>query len=167
MTTEKISSSPLDNSYFEYEDWEHPMLEMFRPVAPVVAQQKARLYLIPSTFDDEFDPDFLPQPTSALDLPELNNWTLRFATCVLEIWAGRRSASQVTRMCHRRIFTELVAASGSMKEVGRIRTVHQSEPLDGICESTITVRFGERLRALAIRFEGVDNRWLCTSLTLL
>jgi hypothetical protein len=48
-----------------------------------------------------------------------------------------------------------------------VRTIHQSEPLDGICESTITVRFGERLRAIVIRFEGVDGRWLCTELDLI
>jgi len=54
-----------------------------------------------------------------------------------------------------------------MKEVGKLRTIHQSEPLDGICESVITVRYAERLRAIAVRFEGVDNRWLCTALDLL
>ena len=42
-----------------------------------------------------------------------------------------------------------------------------SQPLDGICETTVTVRFGERLRALVFRFEGIDNRWLCTALTLI
>jgi hypothetical protein len=151
----------------EAEDWQHPMLEMFRPIVEEHEKQKARLYLIPSTFDDEFDPDFSPQPTSASDLPELHEWTMRFVVSVLEIWAGRRSPSQLTRMCHRKIFTELHARAGTMKEVGKLRTIHQSEPLDGICESVVTVRYGERLRALSVRFEGVDNRWLCTALDLL
>jgi len=151
----------------EAEDWQHPMLEMFRPIVEEHEKQKARLYLIPSTFDDEFDPDFSPQPTSASDLPELHEWTMRFVVSVLEIWAGRRSPSQLTRMCHRKIFTELHARAGTFKEVGKLRTIHQSEPLDGICESVVTVRFGERLRALSVRFEGVDNRWLCTALDLL
>ncbi len=151
----------------EAEDWQHPMLEMFRPIVEEHEKQKARLYLIPSSFDDEYDPDFSPQPTSASDLPELHQWTMKFVVSVLEIWAGRRSPSQLTRMCHRKIFTELHARAGSMKEVGKLRTIHQSEPLDGICESVVTVRFGERLRALSVRFEGVDNRWLCTALDLL
>jgi hypothetical protein len=51
--------------------------------------------------------------------------------------------------------------------VGRVRALHQSEPLDGICESTVTVRYGGRLRSLVIRFEGIDKRWLCTALHLL
>jgi len=151
----------------EAEDWQHPMLEMFRPIVEEHEKQKARLYLIPSTFDDEYDPDFSPQPTSASDLPELHEWTMRFVVSVLEIWAGRRSPSQLTRMCHRKIFTDLHARAGTFKEVGKLRTIHQSEPLDGICESVVTVRFGERLRALSVRFEGVDNRWLCTALDLL
>lgn len=151
----------------EAEDWQHPMLEMFRPVVEEHEKQKARLYLIPSSFDDEYDPDFSPQPTSASDLPELHEWTMRFVVSVLEIWAGRRSPSQLTRMCHRSIFTELQARAGTMKEVGRLRTIHQSEPLDGICESVVTIRYGKRLRALSVRFEGVDNRWLCTALNLL
>jgi hypothetical protein len=70
-------------------------------------------------------------------------------------------------MCHRKVFTELVAASHSLKSVGRVKTLHQSQPLDGICESVLTVRFEDRLRAMAIRFEGVDKRWLCTELKLL
>ena len=62
---------------------------------------------------------------------------------------------------------ELLRNTGSQKEIGRIRNIHQSEPLDGICESTITIRFGNRLRAVVIRFEGVDGRWLCTALRLI
>ena len=93
----------------EAEDWQHPMLEMFRPIVEEHEKQKARLYLIPSSFDDEYDPDFSPQPTSASDLPELHQWTMKFVVSVLEIWAGRRSPSQLTRMCHRKIFTELHA----------------------------------------------------------
>jgi len=41
------------------------------------------------------------------------------------------------------------------------------EPLDGISESTVTVRYGDRLRVVAIRFEGLDQRWLCTALNLI
>jgi hypothetical protein len=39
--------------------------------------------------------------------------------------------------------------------------------LDGICEATITIRYEDRLRAMLVRFEGIDKRWLCTALTLL
>jgi Family of unknown function (DUF6459) len=149
------------------EDWLHPVLEIFRPQAEPLLLTKNRLYLVPTLFGDEFDPDFAPEPTSAEDLPELSQWCANFARNVLEVFAGRRQSSQLTKQFHFRIFGELVKKSGSEKEVGIIRKLHISQPLDGVCETTVTVRFGNRLRALVFRFEGVDKRWLCTALTLL
>ncbi len=152
--------------------WAHPVLDLFgqsaaaeKEIFPIA--QSAKLYLVPSTFGEEYDPGFEPIPTSAKDLPELHTWTMKFAVSVLEIWAGRRQPAQLISRCHRHIYTQLLKGVGSQREVGRIRTIHQNEPLDGICESTVTVRFGDRLRAMVIRFEGVDEKWLCTELKLL
>ena len=91
----------------------------------------------------------------------------QFMHNVLEIWAGRRSASQVQAMCHHLIFADIQRTAGQQKVLGRIRKIKLTQPLDGICESAITVRYGDRLRVVAIRFEGLDKRWLCTALTLL
>ena len=52
-------------------DWQHPLLEIFRPRPLTQPLAPSKLYLVPSCFDDEFDPDFAPEPTSARDLPEL------------------------------------------------------------------------------------------------
>lgn len=149
------------------EDWLHPVLEIFRPRPELQLLKKNIMYRTPSHFDDEFDSDFAPEPTSAQDLPELCEWCTHFAQNVLEVFAGRRQPTQLIKQFHHRIFGELIKKSGSESEVGKIRKLHLSEPLDGICETTVTVRFGDRLRALTFRFEGVDNRWLCTALTLL
>ena len=46
------------------EDFLHPVLEMFRPIPLVEVIKKPRLYLVPSTFGEEFDAEFAPQPTS-------------------------------------------------------------------------------------------------------
>jgi len=175
MTTNPIFNDPptfkritlATVSSDENEDWMHPVLEIFRPQPSPQLLKKSRLYLVPSTFDDEFDPDFAPEPTSAQDLPNLDEWCANFARNVLEVLAGRRQPTQLTKQFHHRIFSELVKKSGSEKEVGKIRKIHMSEPLDGICETTVTVRYGERLRALVFRFEGIDNRWLCTALRLI
>jgi hypothetical protein len=51
--------------------------------------------------------------------------------------------------------------------IGKIRKIKVTQPLDGISESTVTIRYGDRLRVVAIRFEGLDQRWLCTALTLI
>jgi hypothetical protein len=125
------------------------------------------LYLVPSTFGEEYDAEFAPEPTSAADLPDITELTNRFIHNVVEIWAGRRSVNQVQSMCHYRVFNELQRKAGWQKEIGRIRKSRITEPLDGICEATVTIRYGERLRVAAIRFEGQDQRWLCTSLTLI
>jgi hypothetical protein len=149
------------------EDWQHLVLEMFRPelAAPVI--QKPRLYLIPSTFGEEYDAEFAPKPTSACDLPDIRQLTFQFIHSVVEIWAGRRTASQVQAMCHHLIFADLQRKAGQQKLVGKIRKIKVTEPLDGISETTVTIRYGDRLRVVAIRLEGLDGRWLCTALTLI
>ncbi|MDA2962720.1 MAG: Rv3235 family protein [Actinomycetota bacterium] len=151
----------------ENEDWLHPVLEIFRPQPAPELMKKSRLYLLPSLFNDEFDPDFAPEPTSAEELPELVQWCTNFTRNVLEVYAGRRQAGQLSKQFHHQILSELIKNSGSEKEIGKVRNLHISQPLDGICETTVTVRFGDRLRALLFRFEGVDKRWLCTALRLL
>ena len=149
------------------EDWQHLVLEMFRPELTDLPLKKSRLYLAPSTFGEDFDPEFAPEPTSAEDLPDITELMSQFMHNVLEIWAGRRSASQVQAMCHHLIFADIQRTAGQQKVLGRIRKFRVTQPLDGICESAITVRYGDRLRVVAIRFEGLDQRWLCTALTLL
>lgn len=154
--------------------WSHPQLDLYslaelaqkKRSAPL-PEQRAKLYLVPTNFGEEYEPGFEPMPTSAEELPELHTWTMKFAVSVVEIWAGRRQPAQLISRCHRHIYMQLLKQVGSQKEIGRIRTIHQNEPLDGICESTVTVRYGDRLRAIVIRFEGVDKRWLCTELRLL
>ena len=160
-----IDLSPISSD--PDEDWQHLVLEMFRPEVPQPTLKKAPLYLVASTFGEEFDPEFAPEPTSAEDLPDIHELIFQFIHNVVEIWAGRRSASQVQSMCHHLIFSELQRSAGQQKLVGRIRKIKVTQPLDGISESTVTIRYGERLRVVAIRFEGRDQRWLCTALTLL
>lgn len=149
------------------EDWLHPILEIFRPEKIEPVASKPRLYLVPSTFGEDYDPEFAPQPTSASELPDINELTRKFIHNIVEIWAGKRSAQQVQNLCHYTVFAELSRKSGSLKEVGRVRKIRVTEPLDGISETTVTVRFGDRLRVVAIRFEGLDQKWLCTALRLI
>ena len=154
--------------------WSHPQLDLYSLAeaaasrnVQVLPQQKAKLYLVPTSFGEEFEAGFEPVPTSASELPELHRWTMKFAISVVEIWAGRRQPAQLISRCHRHIYLQLLKQVGSQSEIGKIRSIHQHEQLDGICESTVTVRYGDRLRAMVIRFEGLDQRWLCTELRLL
>jgi len=147
--------------------WSHPVLDLFAPPVQQKYEQKAKLFLVPSTFGEDLEPDEMPIPTSASVLPDIQAWTMKFIVSVVEVWAGRRQPAQLIHWCHRVIYMELLKSSGSQKEIGKIKSIHQSEPLDGICENTVLIRYGERLRAVVIRFEGVDGRWLCTALKMI
>ena len=171
MTTSKIFSRQINllptPSSNQSELWNHPMLDLYRKATPEYVAPAPLLYSLTSTFGEEFESDFAPQPTSANQLPELEPWTLKFAVSVLDIWAGKRQPNQLARWCHHVIYGELVRKVGSQKTVGHVRKLHACQPLDGISESALTVRFEDRIRSLVMRFEGIDHRWLCTSLTLL
>lgn len=166
-TSTQLQRRTLISSTTTPDLWAHPTLDLFTIPAKVFQPQKALLYSFPSTFGESYENDDHPRPTSATELPELNSWIMSFATNFLEILAGRRQPAQLHARCHRVTYCDLLSMAGSTNEVGRIRKIHLTEPLDGICESTITVRFGERVRALAMRCEGVDGRWLCTALKII
>jgi len=57
---------------------------MFRPESPAQPVQKPRLYLIPSTFGEEYDPEFSPKPTSSTELPDINELTFQLFTMSLK-----------------------------------------------------------------------------------
>jgi Family of unknown function (DUF6459) len=146
--------------------WGHPILDLFEPPASSVPQ-RARLYSVPSLFGEIYENDDAPQPTSASELPGLHRWITTFAISTIEVWAGRRQPAQLLQRCHRVVFNELLRKVGSVKTIGKIKSIHISEPLDGICEAVVIIDFSQRIQALSIRCEGVDGRWLCTSLKLL
>lgn len=130
-------------------------------------KQTPYLYKVSSLYKDDYVPGFEPVITSASQLPDIKNFATNFAKSVLEIWAGRRSPAQLSKWCMANVYQELQGSIGFQKEVGKFRNIHINEPLDGLCESAVTVRFNDRLRTMTMRFEGVDHKWLCTSLDLI
>jgi len=73
----------------------------------------------------------------------------------------------LARWTHRNIFDGVVKASGAKRALPKIRNIYISQPIDGVGEVTVTLRYDERVRSLVMRFEGVDKRWLCTELSLI
>ena len=147
--------------------WNHPTLDIFRPNPLPAFKQEPYLYKISSLYGEEFDPDFAPVPTPSSALPNLLIWNRTILLSVLEIWAGKRSPNQLARWCQSQIYQELLRSVGSQVEIGKIRKIYIQEPLDGLCEVVATIRFGTRLKSIAMRVEGVDGRWLCTQLKLI
>ena len=127
----------------------------------------SKLYLIPTTHGENFDPDFSPIPTSLDELPNGDRWTQAYIISAIEILAGRRPAIQLSRSTHRFIYNSLVRRAGSLRELPKIKRIHRNKPIEGVVEVTATLAFQNRVRALVARFEGVDRKWLCTEFELI
>jgi hypothetical protein len=125
------------------------------------------------------DEDDLPRPTPRTHLPEPVPWAGRLVQGILEVLSGVRPLSQLvrwtttdvydsiaTRTEHRfrRISETREVAPHRLAEV--VRSVHVSEPVDGIAEVCAIVQQGPRCRAVALRLEGIDGRWQCTALQI-
>lgn len=159
----------------EYEP--HPMLDLFSqkvlyPYSEIrnsatPAHNPHKLYLVPTSHGESFDPDFAPNPSPLSELPNLEKWTLTYIVSALEILAGRRSPQQLARSTHRFTYNSLLRRIGTATEVPKIRKIHRNQPIEGVIEVNVTVVFKDRVRALIARFEGVDRKWLCTEFEIL
>ena len=126
-----------------------------------------KLYLVPTSHGESYDPDFAPNPSPLSELPNIERWTLMYVVSAIEALSGRRSIQQIARSTHRFTYNSLLQKIGTLKEVPKIRKFHRHEPIEGVIEITVTLVFKERVRVLAARFEGVDRKWLCTEFEIL
>jgi Family of unknown function (DUF6459) len=118
-------------------------------------------------------PDFFDrQPTSRRRLPDPEPWAARLVQAALEMIAGRRPAAQLQEWTTPIVLAELVLASGHRHwalpggSPPTVRSVHVSEPADGVAEVAAVVQRGERYFAVAARLEGLDGRWRCVKICL-
>ena len=147
----------------------HPTLQFFINSESEIGKyhRSNKLYLVPTTHGESYDPDFAPNPSPLADLPNLERWTLTYVVSAIEIMAGRRPVQQLSRSTHRFTYNSLLRNIGSVTELPKIRSIHRNQPIEGVVELTAILSFKDRVRALIARFEGVDRKWLCTELELL
>lgn len=99
----------------------------------------------------------------------------RFVQALVEIIDGDRPAAQLVRMATDSVYDELVARLASLgaatsrgARVGplstRVASVHVEQPQRGGAEVSARIVQGGRSRALALRLDLVDGRWLCSAL---
>ena len=130
----------------------------------------SKLFLVPTPHHlvgEESDIEYLPQPSPLSELPPLKETVGRYVLGIVEIWGGRRQPMQLARASHRQVFSKILTMAGNQREIPKIRRIYINEPIEGVAETTVTIRLNDRVRSLALRFEGVDKRWLCTELHLL
>lgn len=108
----------------------------------------------------------------------IEEWTLRFVQAAVEIVGGDRPASQLVRWTDPEVYADLrrrahlvARAGGHQPGLARVQTVrprvhsvHACFLSTEVVECGVHVRHGERSRALAVRFERIEQRWICTAL---
>jgi hypothetical protein len=120
----------------------------------------------------ELDPTRQSRPQQPEDA-EVRGWAARFAQAVTEAVTGLRPTTQLVRWTSQEVFRDLdrraqlvrrAAGPTSRSVRPQVRSVHVCRPVDGTAEVSVHLRHGHRSRALALRLERRDDRWVCTAL---
>ncbi len=120
------------------------------------------------------DDDFGPQPTCTSALPDPHPLVSRLAQAVIEVVSGQRPPAQLIRHLAPTVYSvvarrALVAARRQQPGARRaavVRRVRLCEPTDGVVEACAVVVAHGRVRAMAMRLEGIDGRWVVTAITI-
>lgn len=125
---------------------------------------------------DEF---FAHQPSPRSSLPGPTPLLENLTRCVIEVLAGARDLEQISRWVtddvYRHLLKRVVLSARARQAKGRaparptfsIGSISQFEPRDGVVEAVVIVRGRARVRAVAIRLEGLDSRWRATAINVL
>jgi len=148
-----------------------PALRLATPSYVVAGPGTASGLKEPWTLDDD-EPG--ARLTGRDELPDPKQWAARLAQGVLEVAAGARPSSQLWRWTTQEVLDDVRQRSrpATLLDSQRrraqvpalVRSVHVCEPADGVAEATAIVAGRLRTRALALRLEGLNGRWLCTAL---
>lgn len=122
---------------------------------------------------------FGQQPTSTSVLPDPRPLLENLSRSIIEILAGARELEQISRWVsddvYRHLLRRVVLSKRARQARGEraarpsfaIGSLLVSEPRDGVVEATVIVRGRARSRAVAIRLEGLDQRWRATAIHVL
>lgn len=125
---------------------------------------------------DEF---FGHQPAVRSTLPDPGPLLENLTRCVIEVLAGARELEQIARWVtddvYRHLLKRVVLSARARQAKGlsaarpsfSIGSTIVSEPRDGIIEAVVIVHGRARSRAVALRLEGLDNRWRATAINVL
>ena len=144
--------------------------------APARDREAARRGRGRKQIDEDF---FLAQPARRAELPDPELLVTNLARCILEVLAGARDLEQVNRWVTDDVYATLLHRTVLAERARRVKGItasrpaltvlntHLSEPRDGIIEATVIIRNPIRVRAVAIRLEGLDRRWRATAIAVL
>lgn len=125
---------------------------------------------------DEF---FAAQRTSSAQLPDPEPLVVNLTRCVIEVLAGARELDQLARWItddvYRHLLKRVVLAKRARQAKGApvrrpqftLGTTSLFQPRDGVVEAVVVVHQRVRSRAVALRLEGLDNRWRASAINVL
>ncbi|RIQ16371.1 Rv3235 family protein [Jiangella rhizosphaerae] len=104
------------------------------------------------------------------ELPDPRRWTARLARSALECLHGRRPVQQLVRWTAEPVYRDLtrraVAQEAASAERPRIRALRVCRVTPSVAEASVVVQLGPTTRAVVLRLEADDGRWLCTAFDL-
>ncbi len=132
-------------------------------------------------FNAPFEPDeyFGRQPSTTSTLPDPTPLLENLTRCVIEILGGARDLEQISRWVTADVYQHLLkrvvlsarARRAKNQTAARpafaVVSTTVTAPTDGVVEAVVIVRGRARTRAVAIRLEGLDNRWRATAINVL
>lgn len=128
---------------------------------------------------DPHEEMFTHQRSGRASLPDPEPLLMNLTRSVLEIFAGARDLEQLSRWVTDEVYATLLkrtmlaararAAKGQVAQhlAITIARVIISEPRDGVVEAVVIVHGRARSRAVAIRLEGLDQRWRASAISVL
>lgn len=138
-----------------------------RVAAPGASKDRPHLRLVD---------DFGPAHTALLDLPDPAAWAARISVGLYEAAIGARPTTQVMRWLSPEVFDSVVRRSSRGVRRGpatrrpvrlrRVRICRSGNDTAGIVEVSVVLDDHRRVRAMAMRLEGLDGRWLVTALEI-
>ncbi len=147
-----------------------PIIELAGGRDPVTGMLRSRIHT------EDF---FGRQPTASDQLPDPRPLLENLTRCVIEVLAGARELEQIARWVSDDVYRHLlkrVVLSSRARQARNVSTRRPtfaiseplvSEPRDGVVEAVVIVRGRARVRAVAIRLEGLDRRWRATAIHVL
>lgn len=124
----------------------------------------------PSTWlEEDEEPPARTDPTA---LPDPRGWSAMIAQALVEVLAGRRPPVQLLRWVDPDIYDRIRRSAPQRAPRGagapvRVRRVRVRTVPDGSVEAVVVVDDGTRCRALALRLDALERRWVCTALEMI
>lgn len=145
--------------------------------APVATRKVASVNTRLASFVPE---DFFGhQPTGTNQLPDPTLLAENLARSVLEILAGARELDQIARWVTDDVYNHLLKRVHISQRARTLKNLpaHRpsftvgrtliSQPADGVVEAVVIIHGKARTRSVAIRLEGMDNRWRASAVHVL